>query len=160
MSSLVFPNSWHDNPKIKSCRINYSLSIVKMTETAERLAVAMAKRGFDQTRLARELDVTQGAISKILNGATRNSRLMPRIAAKLEVPLPWLLSESEDREDLVNDAFTAEERDWVELLRSIAPKDRAAALQLVRTIADSAHSSTVQAKKTGYRPPTNNGDRL
>lgn len=122
-----------------------------MSVTAERLAQAMEIRGFDQTRLAHELDVTQGAISKILVGKTRNSRLMPRIAARLAVPLPWLLAESDSDGDFVNEGFTVEERDWVELLRSIAPKDRSAALQLVRTIAQSSQSPMLQGQQQSYR---------
>lgn len=68
-----------------------------MTVTAERLSEAMQGQGIDQSALARELGVTQGAISKIVLGKTANSRLMPRIATHLGVSLAWLLGMSDDR---------------------------------------------------------------
>jgi len=70
-----------------------------MTVTAERLKEAMADCGVDQSGLARELGVTQGAISKIVLGKTANSRLMPKIATTLRVPLAWLLGMSDDRQN-------------------------------------------------------------
>lgn len=68
-----------------------------MTVTATRLADAMKQAGEDQSSLARAIGITQGAVSKILQGKTANSRHLPRIAVCLSVPLPWLLGETDDR---------------------------------------------------------------
>jgi transcriptional regulator with XRE-family HTH domain len=53
----------------------------------------MNSAGEDQSSLARSIGITQGAISKILQGKTANSRHLPRIAFHLGVPLDWLLGE-------------------------------------------------------------------
>ncbi|QCB44296.1 XRE family transcriptional regulator [Sphingomonas sp. PAMC26645] len=52
--------------------------------------------GEDQSSLARAIGITQGAISKILQGKTANSRHLPRIAHYLGSSLPWLLGETND----------------------------------------------------------------
>jgi len=65
-----------------------------VTLTATRLAEAMTKADEDQSSLARAIGITQGAISKILQGKTANSRHLPRIANHLGVSLPWLLGET------------------------------------------------------------------
>jgi phage repressor protein C with HTH and peptisase S24 domain len=67
-----------------------------MPVTAERLEKAMESRGYDQSGLARAIGVSQATINRIVQGKTANSRLMPRIATKLGVPLPWLLGMSDD----------------------------------------------------------------
>lgn len=69
-----------------------------MTVTATRLADAMRQAGEDQSSLARAIGITQGAISKILQGKTANSRHLPRIAHYLNASLPWLLGETDDPE--------------------------------------------------------------
>ncbi len=68
-----------------------------MTITSERVVAAMKEVGMDQPTLAHALKVSQGSISKIVSGKTRNSRLMPRIATLLRKPLPYLLGESDDQ---------------------------------------------------------------
>ena len=72
-----------------------------VTITATRLADAMNNAGEDQSSLARSIGITQGAISKILQGKTANSRHLPRIAFHLGVPLEWLLGETDNLETRV-----------------------------------------------------------
>jgi phage repressor protein C with HTH and peptisase S24 domain len=74
----------------------------------------MEMRGIDQSSLARRLGVTQGAISKILLGRTANSRLVPRIAVQLGVPLPWLLGET-DRAELTLTGSASADDETVEI---------------------------------------------
>ena len=78
-----------------------------MTVTATRLAEAMQNAAQDQSSLARAIGITQGAISKILQGKTANSRHLPRIALHLGVSLSWLLGETaEPNADLPTPAPT------------------------------------------------------
>lgn len=65
---------------------------------ADRLSEAMRRRGVSQSALARRIGTTQGAISLILRGKTANSRLLPKIALQLNVPLPWLMGVTDDAE--------------------------------------------------------------
>lgn len=112
----------------------------------------MHDRGIDQSALARELGVTQGAISKIVLGKTANSRLLPRIATHLGVSLAWLLGIEDDPEaDLPDEWLSAEEREWIDLLRSLKPKDRQAVIQLTRSLAGCAPSPTVHAPRQEYK---------
>lgn len=102
-----------------------------MSIVAARLSQALAERGIDQSMLARRVGATQGTISKIIQGTTRNSRYLPRIAHELGVSLPWLMG-AEDRAG-EGPAISAEDREWVDLLRQVPAPDRAALLQLGRT---------------------------
>lgn len=109
----------------------------------------MEKRGVDQSTLARDLGVTQGAISKIILGKTANSRLIPRIATHLGVSMPWLLGDSDhDHGDEPEDApLDHETRDMVRNFQHLAPADRRALLQIARSMAGGAPpSETVHAR--------------
>jgi len=53
-----------------------------------------------QEDLAEHVGATQGAISMILSGATRQSRLLPKIAYHLGVNLNWLVGTSDDKIDM------------------------------------------------------------
>src|SRR5688572_14990884 len=63
----------------------------------DRLHEAMREAGLDQTALGDRVGCTQGAISQILVGRTRQSRLLPDIARALDVSVEWLLDRSDDR---------------------------------------------------------------
>lgn len=106
-----------------------------MAVTAARLAEAMRLRATDQSELARELGVTQGAISKIVVGKTANSRLLPRIAAHLGVSLDWLLGESDEYDEASTRLYSRVERDWVALLRALDPQRREALLTVAEAMA-------------------------
>lgn len=67
-----------------------------MPSTALRLEKAMRRKGLDQSGLARAIGVSQATINRIVQGKTANSRLTPRIATELGVPLPWLLGAGDD----------------------------------------------------------------
>lgn len=73
-----------------------SLVPASVTVTAIRLAEAMKNADEDQSSLARAIGITQGAISKILQGKTANSRHLPRIALHLGVSLSWLLGQTSE----------------------------------------------------------------
>lgn len=121
-----------------------------MSVTGRRLEQAMAQNGWDQTDLAERLGTTQATISRIILGKTANSRWLPRIATELGVALPWLQGVIDDPTGKQQDEFTAEEREWVALLRALEPGDRKAALTLVRTIATSARIATINEPGRGF----------
>lgn len=103
---------------------------------AQRVAQAMEWRGLDQTDLADAIGVTQGAISKILVGKTANSRLLPKIAVELRVPLPWLLGKTDEAVVTAAElAITNEDREWLDILHRLSRRDLGAVLQLARTLA-------------------------
>ncbi len=136
-----------------------------MNMVAQRVAQAMGMRGMDQLALADAIGVTQGAISKIVVGKTANSRLLPKIAIALRVSLPWLLGKTDDPSvDAVDLALSDEDREWLDLLHTLARRDRGAVLQLARTLAGVGEGSakfrpeplgqtgaTLHTPKLGYR---------
>ena len=66
--------------------------------TAQRLRERMEEIGADQADVAIGVGCTQGAISQILLGHTRNSRFLPKIADNLGVHLAWLLGTGDQKE--------------------------------------------------------------
>lgn len=68
--------------------------------TAIRVRQRMDEIGISQADLADAIGATQGAISQIITGSTRNSRLFPKIAAKLAVNLDWVLGITDDKIDM------------------------------------------------------------
>lgn len=68
--------------------------------TALRLRARMEELQCKQDDLAIGVGATQGAISQILTGKSRNSRLLPKIADNLGVNLGWLLGVTDDKIDM------------------------------------------------------------
>lgn len=64
--------------------------------TAKRLRWVMSETDWSQEDLADAVGTTQGAISLILVGKTRNSRFISKIAATLGVNLDWLMGISDE----------------------------------------------------------------
>ncbi|WP_370189308.1 XRE family transcriptional regulator [Qipengyuania sp.] len=54
----------------------------------------MDELGIDQSELARRVGCSSAAINQIVRGHTRNSRLLPKIASRLGVPLEYLTGEA------------------------------------------------------------------
>lgn len=106
-----------------------------MSLMAARLKELMENRGLSQSDLAEDLEVTQGAISKILVGKTQHSRLMPMIAAKYGVALDWLLGEVDEPDGSRSIfTFTRDEELLVEHVRALDPTERKAVLTLIDSL--------------------------
>lgn len=72
--------------------------------TAIRLRERMDEVGMSQGELADAIGATQGAISQILTGLTRNSRLLPKMASALCINLDWLAGLSDEKIDMFDAA--------------------------------------------------------
>ena len=72
----------------------------KLPLTATRLRDRMLETSTTQEDLADMVGATQGAISQILTGLTRRSRLLPAIAKALAVNLDWLVGISDQKIDM------------------------------------------------------------
>lgn len=66
----------------------------------DRLRERMRETGWTQEDLAEAIGVTQGAISQIIIGKSRKSRLLPFIAEKLAVNLTWLQGTADNKIDM------------------------------------------------------------
>lgn len=80
--------------------IHASIVAKELPITARRLRERMDEIRCTQDDLASAVGATQGAISMILNGVTRQSRLLPRIAENLGVNLGWLAGTTDDKIDM------------------------------------------------------------
>jgi len=123
----------------------------RVSITGQRVAEAMELRGVGQSDLAQGVGVTQGAVSKIIVGKTANSRLLPKIATYLGVPLAWLLGQTDQFENAEAEEFSSAERGWVADLRTLEPDDRRAVLRLTQTLARSARLPALHDDQHTYR---------
>lgn len=121
--------------------------------TALRLRERMDEMDLSQEELASAVDATQGAISQILTGLTRNSRLLPKIAAALAVNLDWLVGVTDDKIDM----FDAEHQNISE--------DDLARMRTGRHFKQLLHPEQLGANKAAdvraaFKGPPPQGDRL
>jgi len=58
----------------------------------ERMIIARRRKGWTQADLSREAGVRQGTVSLIEREMQNGTRVMPAIAAALDVPLEWLVA--------------------------------------------------------------------
>ena len=63
---------------------------------SERLESRMVELDLDQSELARMVGCSSAAINQIVRGHTQNSRLLPKIAARIGLPLSYLIGEIDD----------------------------------------------------------------
>ena len=119
---------------------------------AERLRGTLVARGLSQAQLAKRVGVSQQTIAKLVTSKALNSRYLHQIARELRTTAAYLTGETEDPSvDAIEGLFTGEEIEWIDLLRSIAPADRSAILQLARTLATSAAVPSVNTPKPAFR---------
>lgn len=88
---------------------------------AERIGSEMRKKGMSQISLARRVGCSGAAMSNILNGKVQQTRLLPRIADALQVPVSDLYG---DPKHLSGMTLSKEQSDLVLRLRSLPPSDR------------------------------------
>lgn len=108
--------------------------------------------GIGQAELARRAGMPQSTINSLIRRGRRSSPHLLRIARALETTPAYLSGETDDPDsDLPDVTLTSEEQETLDLLRGLAPKDRGAVLQLIRTIATSAPSSMVQFQRQPFK---------
>lgn len=90
-----------------------------MNVVGTRLREAMADRGIDQSALAHEIGVTQGAISLILRGKTRQSKYLVDIAIFLGVNYEWLAGRSDEKTPMYEEVAAKVTRDDLALIAEI-----------------------------------------
>ena len=108
--------------------------------------------GISQAELGRRVKLGQSTINGLIKGEQQSTTKLPQIARELQTTPAYLTGETDDPlADGGEVSLTAQERDWLEFLHAAAPKDRAALLQLARTIATGAVSPSVHGKQDAYR---------
>lgn len=120
--------------------------------------------GLSQAELARRVGVRQSTMNSLIKGNSQSSRSLVKIARELRTTPQFLTGEIDDpdADPLVGLDFNAEEREIVDCLRMIPAKDRAALIQLARSLASVANLAqafvpegvpiqTLQSPKPAYQ---------
>lgn len=119
---------------------------------AARLRERMEAQNISQAELARLVGVAQPSIFKLLNGDSQSTRHLHRIARELFTTPAFLTGETDDpTSDFPDDRPSADEREILQDLRKLTERDRAAARQLIRSLAECAPESTPST--TLHAPP-------
>lgn len=90
-----------------------------------RLAKAMADADIDQSKLARTVGCTPGAINQIVSGQSQRSRFLPEIADALGVSRRWLMGEDVPRDPLTPVPPRAPAQPQVVMMGVTMPPERA-----------------------------------
>lgn len=110
------------------------------------MAERMKIRGLSQAELARRVGVSQPTIFKLIHENKSGSRVLHLVAKELETTPDYLSGETDDPEgEAVSSDYTAQEREWIELLRALPLADRKATMHIVRSLANCARSANVIA---------------
>lgn len=120
-----------------------------------RVQELMTEQGLSQAELARRVGVTQPAIFALIHHNKTGTRNLNRIARELRTTPAYLEGETADRDsDVPDDLLSAEERRWVEQMRQLSARDRAAVMQLIASLAGQAEPDpppTLHDKRLAYR---------
>lgn len=120
-----------------------------------RIEQRMKEMGLTQAELARRAGVSQPTIFKLIRENKTGSRVLHKVARVLQTTPAHLTGETDDPDGDGPDepTLTSDEAELLELFRAIEPKERAAFMVLVRSIATNARSPTVNEKGLSYRGP-------
>lgn len=119
---------------------------------AERLRTRMHDLGVSQAMLARRVGVSQQTIGRLVSGDAIGSKHLHKIARELRTTPAWLERETDDpTSDAPEAKLSRDEVDWIDSLRALEPRERAAVIALVRALAKEAPPTTLHDKQLTYR---------
>jgi len=90
-------------------------------ERGERIKQERLKKGLSQEKLGRAIGVSQPAIKKIEAGTTENSKLLPKIAKELGVPLHEIAPGLDGPTPGAEGPYTVRQRDFPIHAATVAP---------------------------------------
>jgi transcriptional regulator with XRE-family HTH domain len=118
----------------------------------DRISKRIKALGTSQGALARAIGVSPQAVSKMVVGGTTETGRLYQIARELKTSPEYLTGETDDpASEGVDDALSSDERELIDLWQGIPPKDRAALLQLARTLSSCATTPSVHGRRLDYR---------
>lgn len=118
----------------------------------DRVSERLRAMNISQAELARRSGLAQQTVNALIKRNKVGTVHLHRIARELMTSPDFLIGETDDPSiDAADAALTSEDREWLDLLHALAPADRKAALQLVRTIAHSAASPIASEKREEFQ---------
>lgn len=118
----------------------------------ERVAQRLKVLGISQAELGRRIGISQQAIGKLVNGGSRATTHIARIARELGTTPAFLEGETNDptAEQPAATRISSETRELLDHFETLSPADRRAILQIARSLAGGAPpSETVHARGGG-----------
>jgi transcriptional regulator with XRE-family HTH domain len=114
----------------------------------DRIAALMSDLGLTQAELARRVGVKQPTIFGLIHQNKTGSVHLHKVARELGTTPAYLSGETDDPTSQLPDEpeLTAEERGLVDCLRLIQSKDRAALIQLARSLAGVCPEPTMRKR--------------
>lgn len=103
---------------------------------SDRVRELISSAGITQAELARRVNVTQGAIAKIAKNNPAGSSVLHLVARELGTTPAYLTGETDDpkSDSPAPTLLDADERELFNHFTHLAPADRKALLQIVRTM--------------------------
>lgn len=125
-------------------------------ELSVRISERLDFLQMSQAELARRAGIPQSTVNSLLKRPRRSSPHLLRIARELQTTPEYLVGETDDPNSDQPDfalSLSAEEREWIDLLRAAEPEDRRAIIRLTRTAASAAPRTTVHEPALDYKAP-------
>ena len=117
-----------------------------------RIQERLVACGLSQAELGRRVKLNQSTINGLIRGEQQSTTKLVQIARELRTSPEYLTGESNDPDGaIVDTGLTAGERELLDLFAAIPQKDKAALIQLARTIATHAASPSVHAKQHTFK---------
>lgn len=136
MSRNNKPDYTRVNKQVCMARYNRR-NTLRAVSLGHRIQTLMEERGLSQAELARRVGLTQPAIFALINKNKTGSKSLHLIARELHTTPAYLNGETDDQKgDSPEVDWSSEERELLDLMRVLQPKDRAAILQLARSLAN------------------------
>lgn len=121
-----------------------------------RIRARLEECGISQADLARRVKLTQSTINGLVRGEQRSTTKLHQIARELGTTTAYLSGETDDPfSESPPEDITGEEREFIELIRSISSKDKAAILHLARSIATAAPKSSLHSPQGEFKRAAN-----
>lgn len=117
--------------------------------TPDRLKEAMERAGYDQSSLARKLDITPAAINQIATGRTQRSRYLPAIAGELGVSVDWLIGTAD--KPSAEGVLSSDEHRLLTMFDSLRRTDRSLVLSLLERLLSDRETPTVHSPRVEFR---------
>ncbi|KQN37028.1 hypothetical protein ASG37_05040 [Sphingomonas sp. Leaf407] len=119
----------------------------------DRIAERLAATGLSQSELARRLHVRQSTISGLIRGEQRSSTKLHQIARELGTTPSYLSGEIDDPELDASEAptLTSQQSEWLKLFDALDVPNRAALMQIARTMVTGMNQPTVNSPKPAYQ---------
>jgi len=119
----------------------------------ERIEARLADLQWSQSKLARTTGLSQTTINSMIRRGARMTPHLGRIATALQTSTAYLTGEVDDPDLDAPEPplLTPQQDEWLKLFNALDAPNRAALVQIARTMVTGMNSPTVNSPKHAYR---------